>query len=99
MDYTIFDQGNNKVVRMNGQFTFPDNPKFKGILSVVKDGGFSQLQLDFGGVTFIDSAGLGMLLLLRDQCQESGVRVGLSGMSGQVAKIFSISQFDRLFAM
>ncbi|NBX03589.1 MAG: anti-sigma factor antagonist [Alphaproteobacteria bacterium] len=99
MDYNIIDQNNAKTIRMSGQFTFPDNPKFKSILIMAKEGGFHNLTLDFMGVTFIDSAGLGMLLLLRDQCAEKQIRVSIAGAQGQVAKIFSISNFDRLFSM
>jgi anti-anti-sigma factor len=57
------------------------------------------LSLDFADVTFIDSTGMGMLLLLRDECQLHNAVLSIQSPQGQVQKIFAISKFDRLFSI
>lgn len=99
MEFATNNISNNLKIKMGGQFTFADNQKFKGILELLGQDGLRSLELDFSGVTFIDSAGLGMLLLLRDQCQNRHIPVSIHSAHGQVEKVFLISKFDQLFAM
>lgn len=100
MEYTIDDsQPNRKTISFSGQFTFSDNQKFKLILDMLNDKKLQFLTLDFAQVTFIDSSGLGMLLLLRDECANRQVNFYLSQPQGQVEKIFMISRFDQLFTI
>lgn len=99
MDYQITEQRSGKAIHLSGSFTFNDNPKFKQIVEMVEDAPPTALELDVSGMTFIDSAGLGMLLLLRDVCEREHIQVKISGAQGQVARIFDISRFDQLFAM
>lgn len=86
-------------VSLSGQFTFSDNGKFRHIIETVKSGRSKSVTIDFSGVDFVDSAALGMLLLLRDLCQERQIDVALQSPQGQVQRIFAISRFDQLFSV
>jgi anti-anti-sigma factor len=84
---------------LSGTFTFADNKSFKTILDHAEDTSIHQIELDFSAVTFIDSAALGMLLLLRDRCQQTHKPIILSRTHGQVDKVMRISRFDQLFTL
>ena len=102
MEYTVInqtEQPGDMQVLLSGQFTFADNFKFKQILELLEDAQVKALTLHFGGIDFIDSAGLGMLLLMRDECQIRSVALSIIATHGQVQKIFTISKFDQLFSM
>lgn len=99
MELAIHNNGNSVTVKLSGQFTFTDNQKFKHILELVDTPELRSLGLDFAGVTFIDSAGLGMLLLLRDRCQDKHISVSIHSPHGQVHKVLMISKFDQLFSI
>ena len=99
MNFTTQKQNDTLRVTMQGQFTFTDNPSFRGIMDELAKSEIRQVTLDFAGVDFIDSAGLGMLLLLRDLCQERQIQATLENPQGQVEKIFLISKFDQLFTI
>jgi len=86
-------------IDMSGQFTFSDNQNFKQILELANGVHTKEIALNLGGVGFIDSAGMGMLLLLRDSCQSNKVALVITGIHGQVEKIFNISKFDQLFTI
>lgn len=99
MDYNITTTGNETSVRMEGQFTFSDTQKFKNILDLVTQDKVKSLALNLAGITFIDSSSMGMLLLLRDECQSRNIPLNIRSPQGQVEKIFRISKFYDLFSI
>jgi anti-anti-sigma factor len=86
-------------IQLSGQLTFTDTQNFKPILELVANNEIKAVNLDFTNVTFIDSAGMGMLLLLRDECQKNKIALSIHSITGQVEKIFNISKFDQLFSI
>lgn len=82
---------------MSGQFVFSDHIVFKDILGSAESPDVQQLVLDLSQIDFIDSAGLGMLLLLRDVCEKHKKLLTLRNPQGQVKKVFGISKFEHLF--
>lgn len=99
MEYAISNQNQKLEVHLSGQLTFADHQKFKHIIEVMAAAKPEVLEMHFASVDFIDSAGLGMLLLLRDQCQNQNISLFLHSVRGQVEKIFIISRFDQLFTL
>jgi anti-anti-sigma factor len=97
MDYTSDIQDHMVSIRLKGQFTFNDNKHFRGILSMLDRPGISTLSLHFDHVEFIDSAALGMLLLLRDEAATRKISLELRGATGQTLKMFSVAQFNTIF--
>jgi anti-anti-sigma factor len=99
MEYTASNQNNAMKFALKGQFTFADNSKIRTIIEEVENNKVGSVEFNFSDVDFIDSAGLGMLLLMRDVCQEKQIPIALSNPHGQVEKIFIISKFDQLFTI
>lgn len=99
MEYHSHITDRTMTISMQGQFTFSDNGTFRTILDELKDRALQNVSVDFSHVDFIDSAGLGMLLLLRDECEQHGISITLASASGQVEKIFMVSKFDQLFTL
>ena len=99
MELAIQTNNDHVTVKISGQFTFADNQKFKHVIELLSQEGLHGINLDFSQVSFIDSAGLGMLLLLRDQCQNNHISISIQNAKGQVEKVFLISKFDQLFTM
>jgi anti-anti-sigma factor len=82
---------------MKGRFTFNDNQKFKTIINLLDQPDIRTIALDFSHVDFIDSAALGMLLLLRDEAQKQDIRISLQNPNGQIQKIFELTKINQLF--
>lgn len=97
MEYTITNEAGALNVAMSGQFTFHHNQKFRDILELLNEKELQAIALNLKQVEFIDSAGLGMLLLLRDRCLEKNIILSLMEAQGQVRNIFLVSKFDQLF--
>lgn len=84
---------------LRGSFVFSDNGAFKPLLDHAANSVVSQITLDLSALEFIDSAGLGMLLLLRDACDKHKKRLTLRHPFGQVKKVFDLSRFEHLFTI
>lgn len=97
MDYTLDCQSKCARAAIKGQFTFQDSQKFRNILSLLDTDDVQQMEIDFSETHFIDSAALGMLLMLRDNCLNKHIPLSLHSLHGQVKAVFSISKFDELF--
>ena len=94
MDYSISGSGEDVEVALSGRFTLVDNEKFREILKELKGGSIRSSVIDLSRVEYMDSAGLGMLILLKDASEEKGFKVSLRSPQGQVRKILEISRFD-----
>lgn len=55
--------------------------------------------IDLGGVDYVDSSALGVLLLLRERVNNDPARVQLRGLQGQPKGVLTIAKFDRLFTI
>ncbi len=56
------------------------------------------LTINLAGLSFIDSSGISVILDRRNLALEAGHRFTVEGASGQVARVFTISGVDSLFA-
>ena len=99
MDYSINQQTNQCTIRMRGQFTFGDNGKIRDIIATMVGGNFKHFTVDTSELVFVDSAALGMLLLMSDEARKAKVEMTLDGASGQVKKMLQLSNFDQIFAI
>ena len=61
--------------------------------------GSGQVDVDLGGVTFIDSSGLRILIALSDQAAADGRKVVVSGASSPVRRLFEITGLEELFGV
>lgn len=99
MQYHIKTTSDTTEAVFSGKFTFVDNAAFRSVLKLFDDEKVRCLVLDLGGVEFVDSAALGMLLIARDESSRTGKALILRHPAGQVKKIFEISKFYDLFSI
>lgn len=97
MEYSLNHHGDEYRLELSGNFTFSDNAKFRSILATLRDSDAIALTVDMGKLEFIDSAALGMLLLLHDEAGRKAMEVSVSGASGQIKKMLQLSNFDEIF--
>ncbi len=58
-----------------------------------------EIVVDLRGTEYMDSSGLGMLLLLRDHFGAERSAIRITGASEELAKVLSIANFDKLFKL
>lgn len=99
MELSSTHQDSASTVTLRGDFTFADNQRFRQMLSNLEGKSCAMLTVNLTQVSFIDSAALGMLLLLRDHAERHHCKLILQGAQGQVEKMFTLSRFDQLFTL
>lgn len=98
MTLSIQSDPQANVLRMEGTFTFDAHAEFKtASLGLLEARGGHDVILDLARVTYMDSAALGMLLLLRERADAKGVKVVLHQPSPTVLNILRVVQFGKLF--
>lgn len=94
MDYGIHDHGDTKEISLSGRLTFADNKAFRNLVSNVEGTRRDKFVFDLGNLEYIDSAGLGMLILARDAAASQKKELRLCGAKGQVQQMLKISKFS-----
>jgi anti-anti-sigma factor len=98
MEVTIEKAAGRARVRLAGHFDFSSSLEFrKALKPLLEDVEVKIIAIDFDKVPFMDSSGLGMLLLLRDQALQAKSEVVLCACSPFIMKMLAVSQFDKLF--
>lgn len=97
MKYEITTSGNRTVVNIHGELTLTDRGAFETLIPKVVGGGTDAIVLNLKSLAFMDSAGLGMLITLRERAG-GGNKVILSGPTGDVKELLELACFNTLFA-
>jgi len=95
MEHNAISSGDSLELALSGKFTFADNKTFNDVIDEIES--YKNIVIDMGKVDFIDSAALGILLLMRDKCEKSATSLEIRNPKGQVKQMFDISRFGDLF--
>ena len=88
---------NQVMVTIEGKFDFSCHAAFRRSFTEAPKG--ASFVVDLGRVTYMDSAALGMLLLLRDKAASAPMRVELRNSRGQPREVLNIADFGRIFRL
>ncbi len=96
MEITTSREGTILKVNLNGRLTFTDNSAFQSILPTPGTTDVEHINLNLGDLDYIDSSGIGMLLVLKEKCDEVGANMTMSHPRGQVEKVLRVACIDRV---
>ena len=99
MNYKLDKCGDDIHVELNGRLTFADYGSFKDLTELFIEHNPKSCFLNLSNLEFIDSAGLGMLLIARDKMRMREGDIILKGAQGQVRKMLDLGHFDSLFKL
>jgi anti-anti-sigma factor len=87
-------------IALSGRFDFSAHRTFKTAYEgQIRSSEVLAIEIDLGAVDYLDSAALGMLLLLRDQATNARKTVILTNCRGIVQQILDVANFRKLFAI
>ncbi|MBI3525191.1 MAG: STAS domain-containing protein [Betaproteobacteria bacterium] len=99
MQVNIVNTDNSTTIRLQGRFDFNTHRDFRAAVDTALKGLQSLISIDFGGVDYLDSSALGMLLMLRDKAGAASKTVSLINCGGGVRQILDIANFSKLFSI
>lgn len=100
MELSLKEQENGAIsVIISGEFSFSDSSKFREMFKNIEKSCPTHISVDLSACEMIDSAALGMLLLLKEKADQISAEVELKNAKGQVLKVLQLSRFQDLFVM
>lgn len=93
------ETGDWTIVDVKGEVDLYTAPRLKGLLTDLTAGGRSNIAVDFAGVEFMDSTGLGVLISGLKRCREAGGTLALVAPTESVRRILTITGLDQVFAI
>src|SRR5579864_6748836 len=87
------DQG---ILSLRGPLTMENVSPF---MNAVRREDAPTVILDFSGVPYLDSSGLGSLVSACTSCIKTGRRMALTGVNKRVLKVFEITRVEQIFLM
>lgn len=91
--------GAQYTAHISGQLKYSDNVAFRTLVEDMTASKATRCIFDVQGLTAIDSAGLGMLVIASDASKKHGWSLTLAGAQGQVRKVLELSRFDQLMTI
>jgi anti-anti-sigma factor len=89
--------GKEALIAIVGRFDFNIHEEFRQVLDMAKAGSFTKHTLDFGAVDDMDSAALGMLLLLRDTLGGDKSNIHIIRCRRELREMLEMANFQSLF--
>ena len=83
-------------IRLSGRMEFTDHDRLVEIVTQLQDLGGSRIVLDLSGLEFIDSAGLGMLLILQEEAESRNTKLIVRGAAGDVKRSIELARLSEI---
>ena len=101
MDLTLNTrtEAEHTVLEVAGEVDVYTAPALRDRIADLLDGGRQRLVVDLGGVEFLDSTGLGVLVAGLNRAREVGGTLSLVCPQERVLKLFRITGLDEVFAV
>lgn len=96
MQHSILTSGDKAVVALSGSFTFDDHEVARALMRQFCAGEGSNVVYDLSGVTSIDSAGIGLLLMTNDRLNKASKGFALRGPTGVTERALRLARVGDL---
>jgi anti-sigma B factor antagonist len=93
---TVVPHPPRATVVLGGEIDFSTCPAIRRSLMAAISGGDIHLAVDMSGVTFIDAAGIGVLVAAANRAREAGGDLSLVAPSWQVRRLLDVFHLDAL---
>lgn len=98
MDISMKSGEDRTVVSLCGRFVFECHRDFRAVVDRSLEAAPVEVDLDLGGVDYVDSAALGMLLVLGAKARKAHKTVTLCNSQGYVRDLLQLAHIDAEFA-
>ena len=87
------------ILEISGRLDSNTSKELEDKVMAVVGGGVKNLLMDFGGVDYINSSGLRVLLMAFQQLKRSGGRLHLCAIKDYMREVFDISGYTEIFPL
>ncbi len=87
------------LIRLKGKFTIEDVNHFKEETVPLTKSGIATLLMSFTDLVYIDSSGIGSLILLMNTAKNQGMNLIVYNLQEEIQNVFRISYLDKFFVI
>jgi len=91
--------GSTAILRIQGDITSASESDLSAAYTRAIDGGASTVLLDFSGLEYMNSGGIGLLVTLLVRAQRGGAHLMATGLSDHYRQIFELTRLDEAIAI
>lgn len=100
MQINMNDNGRRATLKLEGRFDFNSSREFRDHYErILSQREVESVEVDLADVNYLDSSALGMLLLLREKAEPTGIKLALVNSRGTVRSILEVANFHKLFTL
>lgn len=96
MKYRLDTQPDQTRIQLSGTLSFQDHLDFRRMVDEVMATKPRKVTVDLDELSTIDSAGLGLLVILNGKMKETGGSVTLSRPNEAISRLLTVVQFEKL---
>ena len=96
MKYRVDNASGEARVHISGALSFKDHQEFRQMVDEVMAMKPGKVAVDMAELASVDSAGLGLLVILNSRMKQAGATFKLCRANEAVARLLSIVQFEKL---
>ncbi len=97
MEYGVVEKNNYAIVKFKGEIDVATSIQVRDVLKGLIDKGKVNIIIDFSDVTFIDSSGLGVIVVAYRSVKEKGGSIKFANVNQRVKKLFEITRTEKHF--
>jgi len=87
-------------IAMSGRFDFDVHRDFKNAyMPLLDQPAVREIELEMSKIDYLDSAALGMLMLLHERAKDANKPVALLNASHEALRVMEVANFSRIFPM
>jgi len=86
-----------KVIKLNGNLNATTSQEFRQNITTILESGAKIVLVDFQDVTFMDSSGLGALVLAFKTLRAADSKLVICSINEQVRILFELTNMDKVF--
>lgn len=84
-------------ITLSERLTFSDTSEFRNVLNTLFEKTPKSLKFHLSGLKFMDSSGLGMLIVAHNECQQRGISMSLYHPVGNVKELLKATKSYQRF--
>ncbi len=84
-------------IALSGRLTFSDTSEFRNVINTMFEQNPKSLKFDLTDLAFMDSSGLGMLIVTHNECQQRGVAMSIYHPKGDVKELLRATKSYQRF--
>ena len=99
MEFQSRNMGDAVEARLKGRLEFTDHDRLRDIVALLDSPGIRRFVIDVSALDFIDSAGLGMLLILQEEAEQKNIKLVVRGPKNDVKRSIDLAKIGEIIAI